>query len=130
MEVTTGVSAVDTALVWGGAISILVGGGTALWRLIRAAAHLFRRTSQFLDDWYGEEGRPGVPARLGVMERVSGMEERLGHVWHEVYPNNGSSLRDAVDQANERLALLCPDVDPDPPQPTAPAAAPDDPAGR
>ncbi|MEU2743204.1 hypothetical protein ABZ656_50145 [Streptomyces sp. NPDC007095] len=51
------------------------------------------------------------------------MEERLGHVWHEVYPNNGSSLRDAVDQANERLALLCPDADPRLQQPTAP---PDD----
>lgn len=60
------------------------------------------------------------------MERVSGMEERLGHVWHEVYPNNGSSLRDAVDQANERLALLCPDAEPCPPQPTAPPARPDD----
>jgi hypothetical protein len=128
VDVTTGIPAVDTVLVWGGAISILVGGGTALWRLIRAASHLFRRTSQFLDDWYGEEGRPGVPARPGVMERVSGMEERLGHVWHEVYPNNGSSLRGAVDQANERLALLCPDVDSGPTQRTDPPAPPDDPA--
>ncbi|MEU0820370.1 hypothetical protein [Streptomyces mirabilis] len=56
------------------------------------------------------------------------MEERLGHVWHEVYPNNGSSPRDAVDQANERLALLCPEAEPCPQQPTAPPAPPDDPA--
>ncbi|MGW7518082.1 hypothetical protein ACWGJ2_21095 [Streptomyces sp. NPDC054796] len=28
---------------------------------------------------------------------------------HELYPNSGHSLRDAVDLANDRLARLCPD---------------------
>ncbi|WP_330352094.1 hypothetical protein [Streptomyces chartreusis] len=37
------------------------------------------------------------------------MEERLRRVYHEVYPNGGDSLRDAVNQANERLAIICPD---------------------
>ncbi|MEU1265561.1 hypothetical protein ABZ473_26515 [Streptomyces cellulosae] len=130
MDLTTGVPAVDTALLWGAAVSVLVGGVTALWRAVRAARHLSRRTSQFLDDWYGEPARPGVPAWPGVMERMAGMEERLGHVWHEVYPNDGGSLRDAVDLANQRLARLCPDepgVAPcAPPEPSAP---PDDPSG-
>ncbi|MFI2434615.1 hypothetical protein [Streptomyces sp. NPDC018693] len=128
MDITTGVPALDAVLVWGAAISLLVGGGTAVWRVVRAASHLFNRTSQFLDDWYGEEGRPGVPARPGVMERVAGMEERLGRVYHEVYPNGGDSLRDAVNQANARLALLCPaDVDPCAPQPPEPPALPSQP---
>ncbi|MFI9418110.1 hypothetical protein [Streptomyces werraensis] len=130
MNITTGVPAVDTALLWGAVTSVLVGGTTALWRAVRAATHLSRRTSQFLDDWYGEPPRPGVPARPGVMERMAGMEERLGHVWHEVYPNNGGSLRDAVDLANERLERLCPDEPgPAPCPPPEPPAPPDGPSG-
>ncbi|MGY3199683.1 hypothetical protein [Streptomyces sp. TE5632] len=129
MDVSTGVPALDAALLWGGAVSIIVGGGAALWRAARAITHLLRRTSQFLDDWYGEAARPGVPERPGMMERVAGMEERLGHVWHEVYPNNGDSLRDAVDRANERLVRLCPDVDQVFPQTPAPPDPLDGPAG-
>jgi hypothetical protein len=125
VEVTTGVPALDAALLWGGAISILVGGGAALWRLVRAGSHLFERATQFFDDWYGEEGRPGVPRRPGIMERMGGMEERLGQVWHEVYPNNGGSLRDAVDRVDDRLAILCPDpCPPEPPATMEPPASP------
>ncbi|MEU7323443.1 hypothetical protein ABZ682_23255 [Streptomyces griseoviridis] len=119
MDVSTGVPAVDTVLVWGGAISLLIGVGTAAWRVGRGALHLSRRTTQFFDDWYGEGARPGVAARPGVLERMSQMEERLAQVYHEVYPNGGDSLRDAVNQANDRLAILCPDPcvqePPDPP---------------
>ncbi|MFD7964375.1 hypothetical protein ACFV5J_26620 [Streptomyces zaomyceticus] len=105
----TGVPALDTVLVWGGALTLLVGVGTAAWRLVRAALRLGQRVDQFMDDWYGEEARPGVPGRPGVMERMGGIEDRLGRVEHELYPNSGGSLRDAVDLANERLARLCPD---------------------
>lgn len=108
----TGIPVLDTALVWGGAISVLVGVGTVAWRGIRGALRLSGRAGQFFDDWYGEEGRPGVPARPGVMERVSGIEDRLTRVEHELYPNSGGSLRDAVDLANDRLKRLCPDPDP------------------
>ncbi|MFD6936251.1 hypothetical protein ACFWAP_08880 [Streptomyces goshikiensis] len=120
----TGVPALDTVLVWGGAIALLVGAGTAAWRVVGAGVRLGRRVDQFMDDWYGEEGRPGVPDRPGVMERMSGIEDRLRRFEHELYPNSGGSLRDAVDLANERLARLCPD-DPEegcpPPRPPAPA---------
>ncbi|MEV6740461.1 hypothetical protein AB0N14_27325 [Streptomyces sp. NPDC051104] len=109
----TGIPALDAALVWGGAISVLGGVGTVAWRIVRASTHLGGRATQFFDDWYGEEGRPGVPSRPGVMERVAGIENRLSRVEHELYPNSGGSLRDAVDLANQRLARLCPDPDPD-----------------
>lgn len=36
------------------AISLIVGFVTVVWRVGRAAVHLARRTTQFLDDWYGE----------------------------------------------------------------------------
>ncbi|MER6976248.1 hypothetical protein ABT317_04155 [Streptomyces carpinensis] len=127
----TGIPAVDTALVWGGAISVLGGVGTVAWRIVRASSHLGGRAAQFFDDWYGEEGRPGLPARPGVMERVAGIEDRLTRVEHELYPNSGGSLRDAVDLANSRLARLCPDNadQPESPSDAEPAPPPDDTSG-
>lgn len=72
-----------------------------------------------MDDWAGEEERAGVPGRPGVLARLAGFEERLMRVEHELYPNSGQSLRDAVDRAHSRLARLCPDPDdPEPPQQT------------
>lgn len=91
---------------------------TALWRLVRGVLHFARRVEYFFDDWYGEEERAGVPARPGMMERVRGMEEgfrtfgeRLLRMEHEMYPNDGESLRDAVDLANRRLVRLLPGGD-------------------
>ncbi|GGJ72872.1 hypothetical protein [Streptomyces brasiliensis] len=119
----TGIHALDTVLVWGGVISVLAGVGTVAWRAVRTALHLGGRAGQFFDDWYGEEGRPGVPARPGVMERVAGIEDWLTRVEHELYPNSGGSLRDAVDLANERLSRLSPDPEPDNASPDPPPVA-------
>ncbi len=116
MEAETGVPALDTVLVWGGAVSLLAGLVTLGWRLARGVVRFGRRVDDFIDDWQGEPSRPGVPARPGVMERMEGMETRMGvledglaRVTHELYPNSGESLRDAVDLANRRLAFLCPE---------------------
>lgn len=111
----TGVPALDALLVWGGAITLLAGVGAVLWRGVRGIVHLGRRVDELVDDWMGEQERPGVPGRPGVLERVSAIEERLGRVEHELYPNSGASLRDAVDLANHRLARLC-DAGPDAPE--------------
>ncbi|WP_063762246.1 hypothetical protein [Streptomyces bicolor] len=116
----TGISALDTALVWGGAITILAGVLTIVWRAVRGVPHLGRRVHQVIDDWSGEEEGPGVPGRPGLMERVSGIEDRLRSVEHELYPNSGASLRDAVDLANDRLARLLPDEE----EPAPPDASP------
>lgn len=120
----TGIPAVDALLVWGGAASVLTAVATVLWKITRGALALGRRVEEFMDDWTGEEPRPGVPGRPGVMERLGGFEDRLGRVEHELHPNSGESLRDAVDLANHRLARLCPDaaecgegLPPDPPPP-------------
>lgn len=116
MAAGTGVPALDTVLVWGGAITILGGVAAVLWRLVRGGVRIVSRMDHFMDDWYGEGARPGMPARPGVIERVSAIEDRLIRVEHELYPNSGRSLRDAVDQANERLTRLCRD-ECDPPEP-------------
>lgn len=116
MAAETGIPAVDTVLVWGGALSLTAGVLTLAWRGIRGGVRLGRRVDEFIDDWQGEPPRPGVPARPGVMERMGGLETRMGgveddlqRIKHELYPNSGGSLRDAVDLANQRLALLCPE---------------------
>ncbi|MCL7377004.1 hypothetical protein [Streptomyces sp. 35G-GA-8] len=106
----TGIESLDVALVWGGAITVLSGVGFVLWRALQGALRLAGRVEQFMDDWAGAPDRLGVPGSPGVMERVAGIEDRLTAVEHEMYPNSGASLRDAVDLANHRLALLCPDL--------------------
>lgn len=112
MNVSTGIAGLDAALVWGGAVSVLATVVTVAWRAIRSVSRVVGRTGQFLDDWYGEEERPGVPERPGVMQRLASLEDGLDHLRHEVRPNSGESLRDAVDLANQRLARLCPDPEP------------------
>ncbi|MGW2074300.1 hypothetical protein ACWCPK_38690 [Streptomyces sp. NPDC001953] len=109
--IETGNSALDTLLTVGGLLTALVGVAAAVWRVVRAGLRFFHRAELFMDDWYGEPARPGVPGRPGVMERVSGIDDRLTRVEHELQPNSGQSLRDAVDLANRRLARLCPDPD-------------------
>jgi hypothetical protein len=118
----------NTLLAWGGVATAATGLAAALWRFLRGVMHTARRAEQFMDDWYGEPARPGVPERPSMMERVSGIEARLGRVEHELHPNDGASLRDAVDRTNRRLARLCPECDdPEhrpPPTPGAEGAAP------
>lgn len=102
-------------------VTVIAGVITLLWRVVRASMRLAGRVDEFMDDWSGEPGRPGVPPRPGVMERVAGIEDRLTGVEHELYPNSGGSLRDAVDRANERLVRLCPE----PEEPSCPPPAGD-----
>ncbi|WP_180930941.1 hypothetical protein [Streptomyces sp. AJS327] len=127
----TGIPALDVAVVWGGAVTILAGVGTVVWRAVQGTVRLAGRVDDFMDDWTGAPPRAGVPRRPGVMERVAAIEERLQRVGYELYPNSGCSLRDAVDQANERLARLWPEPEecgpapmPTDPPPDSPPAAP------
>ena len=62
---------------------------------------------EFFKDWHGEEPRPdiGYAGRKGVMARLYDMEQQtkileasLAAVHHEVVPNGGGSLRDAVNR--------------------------------
>ncbi|MFC8466020.1 hypothetical protein [Streptomyces sp. NPDC057250] len=114
----TGIAWLDAVLVWGGAATFFAALGGGLWRVVRGILRTIRRADQFMDDWYGEEPRGGVPGRPGVMQRVGEIEVRLDGVVHELHPNGGGSLRDAVDLANQRLRSLCPG--PDQPEPECP----------
>ncbi|MEW2635926.1 hypothetical protein AB0903_30890, partial [Streptomyces sp. NPDC048389] len=103
MSESTGVPAVDSLVVWSLAAVAICAGLGLLWRLVRGVRRIATRVDDFVDDWQGVPPRPGVPERKGVMERLDGIEERLTSVEHELHPNSGQSLRDAVDRVDVAL---------------------------
>ncbi|MFB7576972.1 hypothetical protein [Streptomyces sp. NPDC056165] len=106
MSDTTGVPAVDVVVVRCVAGSALAGILVLLWRMVRSVHRVVTRVDEFVDDWQGVPGRPGVPERPGVMARLDAIEDRLGRVEHELHPNSGASLRDAVDRVDRRTRQL------------------------
>lgn len=93
------------------ALVVVLGALAAIGRKV------WRRVSQFLDDWNGEPPRRGVEARPGVMERMKALDDgnlhiiarvaaveeaerstaqRLRAIESELHPNGGGSLRDQV----------------------------------
>ncbi len=73
MGESTGVAGVDAVVVWSVAITAVLG---LLGLLIRFVAKISKAVALFMEDWLGEAGRPGVPPRPGVMERVQVTEAR------------------------------------------------------
>lgn len=114
MDGTTGVSFVDHAAIWATAIAAVFVLGGLLWRLARPLRRVVRIVEDFADDWHGVPARPGVEGRAGVMERLGRIERSMGAVAHEVRPNNGSSMRDAMDRVDRRTASI---MGEDPPSP-------------
>lgn len=88
---------------WAAALALLVLVGVKMWPFLRKISH-------FIDDVAGEPARPGVEARLGLMERLSIVEQKqdehgaaLDVVRHEVTTNHGSSLKDSVKRLELRF---------------------------
>jgi hypothetical protein len=80
----------------GAAVGALVAAG----RWLRAQ---WKPIGEFLEDWRGEPGRPGViDARPGVMQRLSALEATTRTIQAEVTHNGGGSLKDAVRRIDER----------------------------
>ena len=55
-----------------------------------------------MDDWAGEEARPG-------RDRVPGVMERLNDIDGELKNNGGSSIKDAVDRIEKNVNTLATD---------------------
>lgn len=71
------------------------------WKAGKTVLRWARVIARFFADWNGEDARPGVPARAGVMQRLGEFDSRLGTIEHELHPNSGTSLRDAVDRIHD-----------------------------
>ena len=70
------------------------------------ASKLIKRFIHFLDDYFGEEPRPGFDGRPGMQERLKFMEEEIACISFEMRPNHGTSIKDAVGRIEERLDKL------------------------
>ncbi|MEU3563507.1 hypothetical protein [Kitasatospora sp. NPDC006786] len=92
----TGVVQVDALAAWAAALGAIAAVLGLIWRAVRRIHTVLDAWS---DDWQGTEARPGVPARPGVMVRIAAIE-------HELHPNSGSSLRDAVDRVEVAVREL------------------------
>ncbi|QFR00706.1 hypothetical protein F9278_36105 [Streptomyces phaeolivaceus] len=111
MSEGTGVPAVDVLVIWALAAVAIAGLIALVWRVWRGVRRIVDRLDDLADDWNGTPARPGVLARPGVMARLHGIEERVAAVEHELQPNSGASLRDAVDRVDRRTRTLAPDTD-------------------
>lgn len=94
----------DQVQTWGAVAAALTAIVTALYVGGRWVWRTLRRVDEWLDDWYGDPGRPGVPARLGVPERLARLEEQVTTIAAQVQPNGGSTLRDAVARIEESVS--------------------------
>ena len=89
----------------GWAVGIAAGLGV-LFKFFQATRKLFA----FLDEVTGEPAAYGRPAKPGLVEKVDQIQTeqsehtaQINRVLHELFPNSGTSLRDAVDRL-ERLS--------------------------
>lgn len=103
MSDSTGIAPVDTIVIWSVAAVAVAAALGLLWRLTRGVRRIVGRVDEFVDDWNGTTARPGVAGRPGVMARLDRIEQRLESVEHELHPNSGGSLRDAVDRVDIAL---------------------------
>lgn len=100
----------DILPTWAGAIIVIgavVAAATGIIKGARGAYRMWRRVDRTIAEIVGEpadpeHGRDRVPSmgeRVGhIEERVAEVRERVAGVEHEMHPNHGESLRDAVNR--------------------------------
>ena len=87
------------ALFWTCAL-ILVGG--ILWKPLRVIVRRLREFAAFLDQWNGKPEKRDRADQIiqhavpGVSARILTLEEKTERIHHEVTPNHGGSIKDAV----------------------------------
>ena len=79
---------------------------TAIGYGIHKVSILTKRFIHFLDDYFGEEERPGFDGRPGLQERLRIIEMQVDHISYEMRPNSGTSIKDAVGRIEKRLDQL------------------------
>jgi uncharacterized protein with von Willebrand factor type A (vWA) domain len=115
---------VTPLIAWGAAVvvglGVLAAATVAIGRACMKALRFARTFDRFFREWFGEPEdlqrgeprKPGIPERLGTVEthmgrmceRVSQVDAQVQNVVHEMHPNRGGSLRDAVDRIERSSA--------------------------
>ena len=101
-------------------VATLLGAITAIILFAGKLVKFIKKVIHFLDDFIGEEERPGMPARPGLSERISKMEECMGSVKGqmseikedideikiEMRPNSGTTIRDSLNRIEVKVHQL------------------------
>lgn len=102
----------------GGALAVVVYIVTRIKKGWKTAAPWFKKLTHLVNDLVGEEARPGVDARPGLMVRTQTIEKRLDgitgtqadiikkqedhdEVLKELRPNHGGSIKDRIRDLHE-----------------------------
>lgn len=107
---------IDTVIM----IATLLGAITAIILFAGKLVKFIKRVIHFLDDFIGEEERPGMPARPGLSERITNMEKCMGDVKDqmssikedvdeikiEMRPNSGTTIRDSLNRIEVKVHEL------------------------
>jgi hypothetical protein len=83
-----------TATIIGGIVSAT----TLIGVFIKKVLPGIRKANHFVDDMVGEEARPGVPARPGIVETLAEVQSELAKVKEQVQNSHLTNLRDDVDE--------------------------------
>lgn len=87
---------------WLGITSVLILLVAFFWKPVRVIWARFREFATFLDQWSGKpekkdrSGQIVQHAEPGMAARILTLEEKTERIHHEVTPNHGGSLKDAV----------------------------------
>ena len=73
---------------------------------VRLALKVAKRATHFMDDFFGEAARPGVPAKPGLVERLTLLESQSQEILHEVTLNSGQSIKDVVNRTESAVSDL------------------------
>lgn len=84
---------------------VLVGSAlTAIIFIFNKFFKLFGTWFKFIEDWYGNDEKPGVNERLNHgAQRFEHIENELSVIKAELFNNGGSSLRDSIDRIEKAV---------------------------
>ena len=101
-------------------IATVLGAITAIILFAGKLVKFIKKVIHFLDDFLGEEERPGQEARPGLSERLTKMEDCMGTVKEqmdcikddveaiktEMHPNSGTTIRDSLNRIETKVQVL------------------------
>lgn len=100
---------------WLGGANGLLGGAAVLilliaffWKPVKVIWSRLKEFAAFLDQWNGKpekrdrSGQIVQHAEPGVSARILTLEEKTERIHHEVTPNHGGSIKDAVKRIEDR----------------------------